>query len=40
MSKISKAQSSESKTDFIQNITINNVFLTSICSENETPATK
>jgi hypothetical protein len=39
MSQISKAtQSSESETDFIQDIKINSVFAASICSENETPA--
>ena len=30
-------QSSESDTDFIQDITINSVFEASICGENETP---
>jgi len=39
MSEISKTtQSSESDTGFIQNITIDSVFLASICSQNETPA--
>ncbi len=39
MLKISKAtQSSESNTDFIQDIKINSAFVASICSENETPA--
>ena len=36
--KFQKAtQSSESDTDFIQDITINSVFEASICGENETP---
>ncbi len=30
-------QSSESDTDFIQDITINSVLVASICGENETP---
>jgi hypothetical protein len=35
MSQISKAtQSSESDTDFIQDIKINSVFVASICGEN------
>ena len=39
MSQISKAtQSSESDTDFIQDITINSVFVASICCENKPPA--
>ncbi len=39
MSQISKAtQSSESDTDFIQEITISSVFGDSIGSENDTPA--
>ena len=38
MSQISKAtQSSETDTDFIQDITINSVFVTSFCGENEMP---
>jgi len=37
--RISKVtQSSESDTDFIQDITIISVFVASICSWNETPA--
>jgi hypothetical protein len=39
MSQISKSsQSSESDTDFIQEITINSVYGDSIGSENDTPA--
>jgi hypothetical protein len=39
MSEISKeTQSSESDTDFIQDITINSVVVASICNQNETPA--
>ena len=39
MSQISKAtQSSESDTDFIQDITINSVYRDSLGSENDSPA--